>query len=154
LEEYTDLLPFILDTQAGIQIAVDEHDDGACLRDTLGKIGDLSSFLNRLLPVQKIQRQVKKKVPQRLGKPLGMRPVNEYIGQRAIDLKVQHHASWSQLIDLLIADLNSHQRDDLEQQALEKLLDVKLKWVPRQVGSYLRGVVSRYEKSHKDDFDY
>jgi hypothetical protein len=148
LEEYTDLLPFILDTQAGIEKVVEEHDDGACLRDTLKKVGDLSSLLNRLLPVQKtVQRPVKKKAPQKLGRPIGMRAVNQYIGRRARELKTQHHASWSQLIDLLIADLNSHQRNEEEQQALEKLLDVKLRTSARDAGSYLRNVIGRYENS-------
>ncbi len=155
LEEYNDLLPFILDTQAGIQMAVEENDDGKQLRGNLKKHGDLSSLLEKLLPVQKAVRPEKKKVPQKLGRPAGMRTVNRFIGQRARELKSLHQASWSQLIDLLIADLNSHQRSDEEQQALEKLLSVKLKMSPRDVGSYLRNVIRRYESSDKEnDFTY
>jgi hypothetical protein len=143
LEEYTDLLPFILDTAEGVRLVVEEGEDGTYLRNILRVRGDLSSLLEKLMPVQNLVQRPKKKSSRKAGRP--REAINHFLGRRANELRLQQGVSWAKIFDMLITELNNTERSTLQEQALQKLLDIKLKMNSGRAGDHLRQLAERYQ---------
>ncbi|MEP7286970.1 MAG: hypothetical protein ABI947_14530 [Chloroflexota bacterium] len=141
LEEYTDLLPFILDTVEGVRLVIEESEDGVYLREILRIRGDLSTLLEKLTPVQNLVQRPKKKALRKVGRP--RESINHFLGQRANELRLQYGISWAKIFDILIRELNNIERNPLQEQALQKLLDIKLKMSSGRAGDYLRQLAER-----------
>jgi hypothetical protein len=146
LEEYTDLLPFILDTVEGVRLVVEESNDGEYLRGILRTRGDLSTLLEKLMPVQNLVQRPVEKTGGKMGRPGDA--INEYIGRRANEIRSQNQASWSQVLDLLVTELSEKERTDVEERALQKLLDMRLKMNKRRAGGHL-GQLAKYYRDEQ-----
>ncbi len=149
LEEYNDLLPFILETQAGVQMTLEEDNEGAYLRSILQtQGGDLSALLEKLLPVNKIIEQPKPKTGRKMGRPID--EINRYIGVRANALRDEHPVSWSKILDMLIVELSGKRRNPTEDRALQKLMSMKLRTDRRKVGTHLNQLAKYYRENPGD----
>lgn len=88
--------------------------------------------------------QIGKKPPKRIGRPSGMNEVNRFIADYAIDAHGKYQVAWSELADILINELqNKPSLNELEQNALNKLLDLKSRRTKRRMGDFLKQTVER-----------